>query len=345
MNDLAYGVRNKRGDWTPNRLLEAAPIFRFPLQPRKILQWLPAYFFPYNALFMISALIYWHLFVPAPEVMQSFAWGWTLQLLAINSALVFLWYQAWEWPLYVRRRQETRFKYNHKFPGDHPASLFWFRNQTFDNMLHTMLLAVPVWTAMQIFMLWTFANGHIAWLGFAENPLCLALLVLLVPVIHGFHFYCIHRLLHVPFLYRHVHALHHRAANPSPWSSLSMHPVELFLYFSTIFWHFILPSNPVIALYQIHFAGFGAVPGHIGFEKIEVTADKSFHTGDYMHYLHHKYFEVNYGNELVPMDWLFGTHHDGSKAAGERMKARLRARRQRLPSHPDGGSDRIRVVD
>ena len=147
-------------------------------------------------------------------------------------------------------------------------------------------------------------------------------MVLVVPIIHDFHFYCIHRLIHIPFLYKWVHSVHHKSVNPSPWSSLSMHPIEHFLYFSTVFWHFIIPSNPIIALYQLHFAGFGAVPGHVGFDKVEISENKTFDTHAYMHYLHHKYFNVNYGGDgLVPFDRVFGTYHDGSKDYDSKLKS------------------------
>jgi sterol desaturase/sphingolipid hydroxylase (fatty acid hydroxylase superfamily) len=46
----------------------------------------------------------------------------------------------------------------------------------------------------------------------------------------------------------------------------------------------------------------------------------------YTHYLHHKYFEVNYGDGLVPLDKLFGTFHDGTAAADEALKRRRRNR-------------------
>ena len=334
MDDLKYGTRNKRGDWAPNKPLEPAPIWLFPPQPKKILAWVPAFFFPYNVLFMISAVAYWHLVVPDVTVLQSFAWAWALKMLAINWVLAFLWYQAWELPLYVKRRQSNRFKYSHKFPADHPSDVFWFKNQNLDNMLRAMLIGVPIWTGLQVLMLWTFANGYIPWLSFAQNPLWLALMVLVVPIIHDFHFYCIHRLIHVPVLYKYIHSVHHNSINPSPWSSLSMHPVEAFFYFATVFWHFVLPSNPIIALYQLHFAGFGAVPGHVGFDKVETSDESAFDTHAYMHYLHHKYFEVNYGGDgLVPFDRVFGTYHDGSKEADEQMKARFREKKSRRQSN------------
>ena len=52
-----------------------------------------------------------------------------------------------------------------------------------------------------------------------------------------------------------------------------MHPVEGFLYHAVAFWHLVIPSNPIVALFQLHIAGFGAVNGHLGFDKLEVTED------------------------------------------------------------------------
>ena len=46
--------------------------------------------------------------------------------------------------------------------------------------------------------------------------------------------------------------------------------------------------------------------------------------GDYFHNLHHRYFEVNYGMLLLPLDKWFGTLHDGSQQAHEQMKDRRR---------------------
>ena len=322
MDDKDFGSRDNRGDWAPNKLLEPAPIWLFPPKPKKILAWIPAFFFPYNILFMISSLIYWFLAIPPIETMAILSWDWIIKILIINMVLAFIWYQGWEIPLYVKRKQSTRFKYNYQFPQDLKKKFFWFKNQNLDNMARSMLFGVPIWSFLQVLMLWTFSNGYIPWISFFENSFWFIFMVLMVPIIHDFHFYCIHRLIHIPFLYKWVHSVHHKSVNPSPWSSLSMHPIEHFLYFGTVFWHFIIPSNPIIALYQLHFAGFGAVPGHVGFDKVEISENKTFDTHAYMHYLHHKYFNVNYGGDgLVPFDRVFGTYHDGSKDYDTKFKS------------------------
>lgn len=330
MDDLKYGRRDKRGDYHPNAPAATAPLFVFPPRPLALLKWLPSYFFPYNALFFISALVWWAWIVPDVEVMKTFAWGWTLRLLVINTIACYLWLGMFELRLYILRKQGNRFKYNGKFPADVKSDVFWFKSQNIDNILRGVLSGLPIWTAYQVIMLWAYANGYVPWMSFAEHPVYLALLCLAVPVIHEFHFFCIHWLIHRPFLYKWVHSVHHNSVNPSPWSSMSMHPVEHAAYFATIFYHLILPSNPIIALYQLHVAGFGAVPGHVGFDKVEVTDETAIDSHAYIHYLHHKYFEVNYGDGLIPLDKWFGTFHDGSKEGEERMNARYAAKKARL---------------
>ena len=46
--------------------------------------------------------------------------------------------------------------------------------------------------------------------------------------------------------------------------------------------------------------------------------------GDYFHYLHHRYFDCNYGTTQVPLDKWFGSFHDGSPRAHEAMRGRHR---------------------
>ncbi|MBS0126447.1 sterol desaturase family protein [Thetidibacter halocola] len=330
MDDLTYGTRNKRGDWAPNEPPGTAPLFVWPPRPGALLKWLPHYFLPYNVLFFLSALAWWHWVVPPVEIMQTVSWVWVLRLFAVNAVAVFLWYGLFELRLYVQRAQGNRFKYNARFPADHPSEAFWFKSQTRDGMMRAFLSAVPIWTGLQVGVLWAFANGYAPWLEWTSHPVYLAALCIAVPVIHEFHFFCIHRLIHTPTLYKWVHSVHHNSVNPSPWSSLAMHPVEHLLYFSTILYHLVIPSHPMIALYQLHVAGFGAVPGHVGFDKVELTEGTAIDSHAHIHYLHHKHFEVNYGDGLIPIDRWFGTFHDGSKEAEARMNARYQAKKARM---------------
>ena len=323
MDDLLYGTRNKRGDWSPRQHPEVAFFWSRPLDLRAWGKFLIGYIWPWNAFHVAVTLLYWNVLLPDWDTMKTLSWSWVLWLYMVNGIGIFLMYGSIEAIYYWKRKQGTRFKYNAKFPSEQPSDVFWFKSQNIDNFLRTYLSGIVFWTLVEVILLWTFANGYVPWLSWAQNPYYLALLVFLTPMIHEVHFFLIHRLIHTPFLYKWVHSVHHNSVNPSPWSSLSMHPVETFLYHAVALWHLVIPSNPLIGLLQLNMAGYGALNGHIGFDKLELTDDATLDSHAYIHYLHHKYFEVNYGGDgLIPLDQWFGTWHDGSKEGRERMEAR-----------------------
>jgi sterol desaturase/sphingolipid hydroxylase (fatty acid hydroxylase superfamily) len=331
MDDLKFGIRNKRGDWAPKTHVELPPYWAWPPKILSVLKWLPEYLFPWNAFHMAMALLYWYYIVPDVETMKTLGWGWALWLYAVNAAAIFVMYGSIEFFYYIKRKQATRFKYNGKFPADNPSDVFWFKSQNLDNFLRSFLSSIPLWTLVEVLMLWCFANGWVPWLSWSDHPVYLALLVFIAPMIHEMHFFAIHRLIHTRLLYKWVHSVHHNSINPSPWSSLSMHPVEGLLYHAVALWHLVIPSNPIIGLFQLHVAGFGAVNGHIGFDKLEITDETAMTSHAYAHYLHHKYFEVNYGGDgLIPLDSWFGTWHDGSKEGQVQMEVRFEKKVARM---------------
>ena len=44
----------------------------------------------------------------------------------------------------------------------------------------------------------------------------------------------------------------------------------------------------------------------------------------YAHYLHHRYFECNYADGILPLDRWFGTLHDGTQKAHKEMMKKLK---------------------
>ena len=64
--------------------------------------------------------------------------------------------------------------------------------------------------------------------------------------------------------------------------------------------------------------------GHVGYHKWENKGANARSIGQrYYHYLHHRYFECNYGGDgTVPLDKLFGTWHDGTPESHEVMRGR-----------------------
>lgn len=323
MDDLRFGTRNKRWDYTPNDPLQTGPLLAWPPRPLAVLRWLPGYFLPWNFLFFTLGLALWFWLTPEKEVMQTYAWGWVLWIWSRNTVLVAAFYGLMELRLYIRRAQGNRFKYNAKFPADAPSGVFWFKSQNFDNALRSFGTGLPIWSAYEVVLLHAWANGWGPWTTFEAYPSALALFALVLPLIHEVHFYCIHRLIHVPILYKWIHSVHHNSVNPSPWSSLSMHPIEHLLYWSDSLIHLILPSHPLLVLYHLNITGTGAVVGHIGFDKIEAGPDCAVESHAFAHYLHHKYFEVNYADGSIPLDRWFGTWHDGTKSGDALMQTRF----------------------
>ena len=147
-------------------------------------------------------------------------------------------------------------------------------------------------------------------------------LFFLVPFIHEVGFYFAHRLVHVPALYKAAHHLHHRNVNPGPWSGLSMHPIEHLIYFSPILLFFLIPAHPIHMINLASRLGVAPAQGHTGFDRLDLGDQTTMNVSYYAHYLHHKYFEVNYSDGMVPLDKWFGSFHDGTPEAHERMKAR-----------------------
>lgn len=332
MDDALYGKRDKRGDWKPNKALAYPPVFVWPVQPLGFLRWLlgpGGYILSWNLLYAAVGILLWLYATPSMDTMRTLSPGWIAFLFARNALLTLVFFGAFHLRLYVQRRQGTSFKFNGKWPAKEPNSDFLFGSQNLDNMIWTFASAVPVWTAFEALTLWAFANGVIPTVDFAEHPVYCVALMLAIPLIRELHFYAVHRLIHVPLLYRTVHKLHHNNVNPGPWSGLAMHPVEHLLYFSVIFVHWVVPSNPIHAIFTITHTGLAPAPGHAGFDKVVLSDGAAIDTHCYDHYLHHKYFECNYADGAVPLDKWFGTFHDGTKASQERMDERFLAAARR----------------
>jgi sterol desaturase/sphingolipid hydroxylase (fatty acid hydroxylase superfamily) len=308
MDDSAFGRQDARG----------------PPRPRALAKWLfgfPGYFLPWNVFYAILALLIWQFLTPSLDTIKDPAIGWIAMILGRNILLAIAVYGAWHLWLYSWRKQGTAFKYNRQWPRDRAAG-FLFGNQTYDNMFHTLVSGVPIWTIYECLLLWAYANGIAPMISFADHPVGFIALFFLVPFIHEVGFYFAHRLLHYPFLYDVAHKLHHRNINPGPWSGLSMHPIEHLIYFSTILLFFFIPSHPVHMINLASRLGVSPAQGHTGFDRVVVGQETTVEASYYAHYLHHKYFEVNYSDGMVPLDKWFGSFHDGTPEAHEAMKER-----------------------
>ena len=275
--------------------------------------------------YAIVAIGIWFFLTPSLDNFQTLSVFWFGVLLVRNLVLALIVYGAWHLWLYVFRKQGTDFKYNRKWP-DGNSKRFTFNNQTYDNMFWSLASGVPIWTCYEVLLLWAYSNGYATIINPVENPVAFILIFLLVPFVHEVGFYFAHRFLHWPPLYRIAHKVHHRNTNPGPWSGLSMHPIEHVIYFSSVLIFFVIPAHPVHMINLLSRLGVAPAEGHTGFDRIVTGEETSVDRSYYAHYLHHKYFEVNYADGMVPLDKWFGSFHDGTPEAHEKMKERRRRR-------------------
>ena len=134
----------------------------------------------------------------------------------------------------------------------------------------------------------------------------------LLVVWQDFYFYWTHRLLHTRWLFRHVHAVHHRSRHPSPWAAYSFHPIEalnnsamLFIALAAV------PVNEtVLAIFVLHQIVRNA-HGHAAYETMPGSFVRHRFWGRFTttthHHLHHETARGNYGLWFTYWDRLCGT--------------------------------------
>jgi lathosterol oxidase len=133
--------------------------------------------------------------------------------------------------------------------------------------------------------------------------------------IHDTYFYWTHRLLHTKWMFRKIHAVHHRSVNPTPLAAYSFHPLEAFIESLIIF--------PFIMIFPVHLFVFGLfiflvlltnVIGHLGFEffspQLRRSALGKFLASSTHHNLHHQKSKRNFGYYFTIWDRIMDTLYD-----------------------------------
>lgn len=146
---------------------------------------------------------------------------------------------------------------------------------------------------------------------FVETSLVILALILL----HDAWFYWTHRLLHLPWFYKHVHSVHHKSKAPTAFASFAFHPFEAFLMgIFTPFASLFLPlSFPVVLAFNVHMIIRNSM-AHAGVELfprwmlssrwVDWISPTSHHD------THHRYSGGNYGFYFRFWDRLMKTEND-----------------------------------
>jgi len=307
--------KEKASDWNyhPDLPLQDPSPFTHLNEPRFLLGWLRKNWLSLSerVLILIVSISLYYFAYPSLETAEKLAFGWIVQIWAINMGLMLIIAGGLHWYFYIRRGQGKRLKFDHRDQTCNNRA-FLFSDQVRDNMFHSLVSGVAQLTIYQVLIMWMMANGYAPVIDFSTTPVWFWTWIVLLPIWSAFHFYWVHRLLHVPFLYTRVHSLHHRNINIGPWSGFSMHPVEHLLYLTTLLIHVVVASHPIHLIFHVVYQGPGAAMTHAGYEDLLIRDKRRLALGTFYHQLHHRYFECNYGNQEMPWDRWFGTFHSGT---------------------------------
>jgi lathosterol oxidase len=129
--------------------------------------------------------------------------------------------------------------------------------------------------------------------------------------------YWAHRLLHRPWLFRHIHRVHHRWTSPTAFTSAAMHPLEMALYQSIVLVPlFFLPIHVVGLVIVLVYQNTIAMIDHSG---VSLGSALPWQPPARFHDDHHVHFHVNYGQTLGVWDRVFGTWRREGRLYGEQV--------------------------
>ena len=159
--------------------------------------------------------------------------------------------------------------------------------------------------------------------------------LLIYLLLHDSWFYWTHRLMHRPWWFKRMHAVHHDSRPPTAWAAMSFHPWE------ALTGAIVVPL--LVFVVPIHVAMLGAllaimtvmgVTNHMGWEMFPAGLVKG-RAGNWLitashHELHHQKYRCNYGLYFRHWDRLCGTDRGlGEFAAAPAARPARRAGAER----------------
>lgn len=138
--------------------------------------------------------------------------------------------------------------------------------------------------------------------------------IALAIVVHDAYFYWTHRFMHLPKVYKHVHLVHHKSTNPSPWAAYSFHPLEAIIQAAIgPLILIVIPMHHIAFLAFLTYMIVLNVFGHFSFELFPKGFTRNrllfWHNTTTHHNMHHRYFNHNYSLYFNWWDRLMNTMH------------------------------------
>lgn len=266
---------------------------------------------------MFAGLGWWN------EAMSDPLFWWFPLFTSILSMVAFLAFAVpmtliayFDLPAFRRFRIQPRRSNQERMLG--PAIRWWLVNN-----LTTMAAVIALWPLLR---------GTGIHMGPLPEAHVIAGQVLLFIIVDDALFYVMHRLLHTRYLFRTIHAIHHRTHAPWALAAHYMHPLEFLLISALVLAGPIALGAHVVTLWiWVVIRQFEAADGHSGycFPFNPATLFPSY-DGALYHDYHHARVHGNYAGFLSYLDAIFGTYCRGYL----QHRARTRLARATERHHP-----------
>ncbi|XP_052270842.1 uncharacterized protein LOC127871729 isoform X1 [Dreissena polymorpha] len=135
-----------------------------------------------------------------------------------------------------------------------------------------------------------------------------AYLLLSAPALflyNGAVIYYPHRMFHIPFLYRHVHKVHHRYGSPTLYTATAMHTLEFLVYQTLLMLPvFVVPLHAVVFVTILLYGYYYDLMDHSG---IKIDSVWPWQPSTMFHDDHHRHTHCNFGLNTTLFDRFRGT--------------------------------------
>ncbi|XP_050435242.1 uncharacterized protein LOC126842352 isoform X1 [Adelges cooleyi] len=242
-------------------------------------------------------------------------WTHWITLSVLMFAMYFVICMYLEWSYYVKRRENSAdWKCQ---PTKWPK-----RSARLNEIKHSLTALTTITATVSVYSTYIACGGHSSlYLDFDAYPR--TWWIVQWPLIHittDYSIYWLHRMFHTRFLYKHVHAYHHRYNQPNPWNAFAVHPIEIITN--------ALAEIALLFVVPIHWLPYAAVLGYSAYQNIIQHSGIDFKPSwweigkpDVMfHDYHHLNSRVNFGSTCYVWDQIHGTMSKSNNQSSKKSK-------------------------
>ena len=177
-----------------------------------------------------------------------------------------------------------------------------YKKGQFQKEMQWSLVSSLIFAVAGSLTVWLWQEGrtqiyeHLGWFDIIYVPLSLVVAMFL----HETYYYWVHKAMHHPKVFKHVHKVHHESLISSPWTAFSFHPLEALLEAIILpLIVLLIPMHPVTILIHLVVMTLSSVINHLDIEIYPKNFENhwlgKWIIGATHHSLHHKDFKTNYG--------------------------------------------------